>query len=107
MNTGTTSVFADNIFNPTQQQIIKFFFFFFENQSRSKICKDSTWSMWLAAWVWVRAITTKRTALEHDTWTDRHKEITDPFPEFCGIMWIVKRRGRGENANFCRSFNIL
>lgn len=27
MNTGTTSVFADNIFNPTQQQIIKFFFF--------------------------------------------------------------------------------
>lgn len=28
MNTGTTSVFADKIFNPTQQQIIKFFFFF-------------------------------------------------------------------------------
>lgn len=27
MNTGTTSVFADKIFNPTQQQIIKFFFF--------------------------------------------------------------------------------
>lgn len=48
MNTGTTSVFADKIFNPTQQQIIKFFFLF-ENQSRSKICKDSTWSKWLAA----------------------------------------------------------
>lgn len=28
MNTGATSVFADKIFNPTQQQIIKFFFFF-------------------------------------------------------------------------------
>lgn len=27
MNTGTTSVFADKIFNPTQQQIIKLFFF--------------------------------------------------------------------------------
>lgn len=26
MNTGTTSVFADKIFNPTQQQIINFFF---------------------------------------------------------------------------------
>lgn len=29
MNTGTTSVFADKILNPTQQQIIKFFVVFF------------------------------------------------------------------------------
>lgn len=108
MRLNTTSVFADKIIIPTQQQIIVWDSFFYKNHSRSKICKDSTWNMWLAAWVWVRAITTKRTALEHDTWTDHHKEITDPLPEFCGIMWIVKRgRGAGERMQLCGSFNIL